>query len=144
MRGRVFPLAGLLRIRKLEEDRARQRLADATSDLQERLDRAGGLHGYLRQTDERTGEGSSLAALAAARSATTGLLALIEVEAAALAQERDRAREELRDARARARALEKLEADHAAQVAAEQLRQEQLLLEEAASTGWARRGRGEA
>lgn len=137
---RLFPLAGLLRIRKMEEDRSRQRLAQANSNLAETLEEVGGLHAYLATERGRRGVNASLAAVAASRAATAGMLAILDREV----EERQAAVDEARDAytadRMRSRALEKLADNHEAQVAAEEQRAEQVMLDEAAAAGWARGG----
>ena len=139
MSNRGFRLAGLLKIRKLQEDQAKQELAVANVNLQEKVEEAGSLEAYLRQTKPGDQHRSSLAALAASRAATTGLLTLLDLEAQELGRERDRAGEAYREARMRSRGLEKLEGHHEEQVAAEELVAEQVVLDEAAAASWAAR-----
>lgn len=137
---RLFPLAGLLRIRKMEEDTSRQRLAEANANLSETLEEVGGLHAYLAQERDRTGVNASLAAVAASRAATAGLLAVLDMEAEQREAEVEEARAAYSGTRMRARALEKLADRHESQVVAEELAAEQVQLDEAAVSSWARGG----
>jgi flagellar protein FliJ len=140
---RAFPLAGLLRLRHLQQDQAAGELAAANSDLQETSvsrERARVALGAT-STDTRSVEG--LYAVAAARAATRGMLADLDTlgrrhEAAA-----QHAQAAFDAARARALSLEKLEGRHEKTVATEEQHDEQLVIDEIASTSW-HRDRGEA
>ena len=134
---RRFPLAGLLRLRHAEQDRAAASLATANDRVREAAD----ARIAARRTLEDTGvampiqDAATLSAVAAARAATRGMLQELD----ALVQNRrvdaDRAQDEYTAARRSALGLEKLEEQHGTRVAAEELRTEQTVLDEIAARG---------
>ncbi len=135
---RAFPLAGLLRLRHLEEDQAASHLATANSRLEEssvQRDRARTALG-----GSATGATSveSLYAVAAARASARGMLADLD----ALRRRHESAQEEAQTlfdaARAQSLRMEKLARRHQDSVAAEDLRDEQLIIDEIAATSWHR------
>jgi flagellar FliJ protein len=125
-----FSLAGLLRLRRLEEDQAASVFGAAASrhaGITARTERA------LADLDALTAEVDSLAVLqsvAAARASSTAMLAELQALTASAAAERDTAELAFGAARARTLGLEKLEARHAAAVHAAELAAEQVVLDE--------------
>lgn len=132
-----FPLAGLLRLRRLEENQAAATLSRAHARRRELARRADAMMIDLTDTTQAPVGRSTLLALAAARASASALLGELrteqEVAAAALAT----AQEEHRAARATTTTIEKLKERHDQQVAAEELRQEQVGLDETAARAWA-------
>ncbi|OLT54267.1 flagellar export protein FliJ [Cellulosimicrobium sp. CUA-896] len=140
MAGR-FRLAGVMRLRKLEEDQARMRLAGADADLTETLERVGGLAAYVEASPEHAGSRASLAAIAASRAASGSLFAVLEAEARLRVQEVDDARVELQRARTASLGLEKLQERHDDATAQAEGRAEQAALDEVAASSWSPTGR---
>ena len=136
-----FRLAGVLRLRKLEEDQARLRLVGADADLAETLDRVGGLSAYVNASPEDASSSASLAAIAASRAAAGSLFAVLEAEARLRAQDVDEARADLQRARSASLGLEKLQERHDDATALAEGRAEQAVLDEVASTSWSPGGR---
>jgi flagellar FliJ protein len=136
--GRAFPLAGLLRLRHLQQDQAAGELAAANSELQETSVSRERARTALGATSVDTRSVEGLYAVAAARAATRGMLADLDAlgrrhEAAA-----QQAQAAFDAARARALSLEKLEGRHDETVAVEEQHDEQLVIDEIASTSWHR------
>ncbi|WP_199422587.1 flagellar export protein FliJ [Actinotalea solisilvae] len=129
-----FRLAGLLRLRGMQEEQAAAHLARENASLTAAQRREEATARALAGTDlpERADDLSWQAAVAA-RAAATGMLA----EAIAARDVVDfrvrRATGEWSDARARALMIRKLEERHQAALVAEELRLEQLVLDEAAA-----------
>ena len=139
-----FRLAGVLRLRRIEEDRARLRLVDAHADLAQTAESAGGVAAYLDASPERPADGVSLAAIAASRAASSALLAVLEAEQRLRAQDVDDARAELNRRRTASKGLEKLERRHVEATERAEGRAEQLVLDEVASTARRTAERGDA
>jgi flagellar FliJ protein len=135
---RAFPLAGLLRLRHLQQDQAAGDLSAANSRAQ-----ATGAS-LLRARSALDGIASAatnvetLYAIAAARASSRSMLADLD----ALSRNQESAVAEAQAAFDAARAesigLEKLEDRHATAVATEELQAEQVVLDEIASVGWHR------
>lgn len=125
-----FSLAGLLRVRRIQEDQAQGVLAERNAKLRESdavRDRA------LRHLSGFGEPGMSLEtlrAVAAARAAGAGLLGELQTRRTGLELGVTEARAAHREARVRTRGIERLEAAHAARTHAEDLRAEQLRLDE--------------
>jgi flagellar FliJ protein len=137
---RLFPLAGLLRLRHLQEDQAASRLSAANGRLREN---------DFRQMRARTALGSSLSevtttaalhAVAAARASSRSMLADLDGLRKGFRSEVDAAQDAFDAARTRVVELEKLEERHAEALAAEDLHVEQTTLDEIASVAWHRDG----
>ncbi|ARC55703.1 hypothetical protein AS850_01260 [Frondihabitans sp. 762G35] len=133
---RSFSLAGLLRVRHAQQQKAMAELSDANRRVRDVATR--------RAQVERTLEGAvagnavvtdagTLIAIAAARASTRGMLAELDAVADAHRTAADEAQTAYNASRARAIALEKLEARHVAEALAEDLHQEQIALDEIAS-----------
>lgn len=132
---RAFRLAGLLRLRKLQEDQAAARLAASNVALRSAEALRHGTQAALAGHTMPDGDHLAWAVAVAARAAYGGLL----TEVTALA---DGARERVRTdtsgwsaARSRSVGLEKLEDKHRLVVQHEDDRLEQLVLDEIASRG---------
>jgi flagellar FliJ protein len=128
-----FSLAGLLRLRRLEEDQAAAVFGAAVSrhaGFTARTERA------LTELDRLPAEVDGLAVLhtaAAARAASSAMLTELHALSDAAAAQRDAAERDLGLARARTLGLEKLEARHGAAVQAAELAAEQVVLDELGS-----------
>ena len=134
---RRFPLAGLLRLRHAEQDRAAASLAAANDRVREAAD----ARIAARRTLEDTGvampiqDAATLSAVAAARAATRGMLQELDAVVQNRRVDADRAQGDYNTARRSALGLEKLEEQHGTRVAAEELRTEQTVLDEIAARG---------
>ena len=127
---RQFPLAGLLRLRQLEQDQAAARFGAVNARLRAL---AGREESVRAQGDGITSEVDSSAALravAAARASSMSMLADLRALSELAASEREDAQVEFAAARARTIGLEKLEARHSEAVAAAELAAEQGVLDE--------------
>ena len=130
---RSFSLAGLLRVREIQERAAAQRLSRAVIDAQHTEARDRALRAHLSTADSEAVDVRSLAALAAARVAGRAMLAdlrtLSELQQETVAE----ARTEHAEARRTVRGLERLATSHAAEVRAAELHAEQAELDEIAT-----------
>ncbi|OIH93930.1 hypothetical protein BIU90_08965 [Curtobacterium sp. MCBA15_001] len=130
-----FPLAGLLRLRHTEQDRAAATLASANDRVREAAD----ARIAARRTLEETGtampieDAATLSAVAAARAATRGMLRELDVVVEQRRTDAARAQDEYTAARRSALGLEKLEEQHTERTTAEELRTEQNALDEIAA-----------
>jgi flagellar FliJ protein len=137
-----FPLAGLLRLRKLQEDQAAAALSSARGRAEEVRSRSRRLRDSLN-SDSSTGLRASgdahsvehLVAIAAARASTSSMLSELEALGRSTADEEARTLADHQEARRRALTLEKLEAGHEAAEAAERNVEEQKALDELAVRG---------
>ncbi|MGN6404086.1 flagellar FliJ family protein [Sinomonas sp.] len=134
---RQFPLAGLLRLRRLEQDQAAAHLGAVNAQLRAVTARKDAALAESERLSSEAADAASLRAIAAARSASSSLLADLEALAALADADAERAQHDLAAARARTLGLEKLEARHAAEAAAAELAAEQNVLDELSG---ARRG----
>jgi flagellar FliJ protein len=135
----VFGLAGLLRIRRLKEERAAYEITRARSRASEL---AADRHQLLDQLDDHAHEARTVRgmhALSAARASTSTMLA--DLEALAITQRRlvSEAEEQHRAARREVRTVEKLEEKHDAAQREAALRAEQTVLDELAGRARAQR-----
>jgi flagellar protein FliJ len=136
MMARAFPLAGLLRLRHLEEDQAASHLAAANSRLEESSVRRDRARTALGGSSTEATSVESLYAVAAARASTRGMLADLD----ALGRRHESAQEEAQTlfdaARAQSMRMEKLARRHQDSVAADELHDEQIIIDEIAATSW--------
>ncbi|MDJ0378135.1 flagellar FliJ family protein [Cryobacterium sp. PH31-L1] len=135
---RLFPLAGLLRLRKLQQDQAALDLSEANARvaaLQARRGRARSALGALGNTPQTI---AALNAMAAARSSSRSMLAELDAMGRNHQETLDSAQSNYNAARAESVALEKLHDRHAAAVLAEDLHAEQTVLDEIAGARWHR------
>lgn len=138
--GRVFPLAGLLRLRELQEKRAAGDLAAANSALHGGRARVLGVRDTVAAAATEPMDGDALLAIAAARASSRGMLlelnALVESQVSdALSAETD-----YLQARGAAAMLAKLAEKHELTVRTEDLAREQLLLDDLGTRKGAGRG----
>ncbi|ROP66004.1 flagellar FliJ family protein [Curtobacterium sp. ZW137] len=137
---RRFPLAGLLRLRHAEQDRAAAALAAANERMRDAADARTAARRTLDDTASAmpVEDAATLSAVAAARAATRGMLEELDAVVRTRRADADRAQGEYNAARRSALGLEKLEEQHTVQATAEELRTEQNALDEIAA-----RSRGE-
>ncbi|MGO4121301.1 flagellar FliJ family protein [Arthrobacter sp. YAF16] len=135
---RQFSLAGLLRLRQIQQDQAASGLARARSRSTSVRAREASARRQLSATDEDIVSSASLRAVAASRAASHSMLADLENLARAAETDEAAAREEFIAARTRSVGLEKLQARHHAEVNTAELRAEQSTLDEISSTIWHR------
>ena len=130
-----FRLAALLRLRKTQEDQAAAALAEANDIArraeQRRMDTAVLLGGAAFPVGSAAA--LSFSAVAAARAALSMRLAEATVLVAAASEGVTAAEQEHHHARSKTKALTKLEERHDAEVAAEDARAEQIILDEIGS-----------
>lgn len=135
---RQFPLAGLLRLRQLQQDQAATGMARAASRSEELRSRRTAARNELGGSAETAVSAASLMAIAAARASSQSMLADLDALDAAAEADLEEARAEYTQARRMAVGLEKLELRHVAELAAADLHAEQGALDEIASTSWHR------
>lgn len=135
---RQFSLAGLLRLRQIQQDQAASGLARARSRSSSVRAREASARRELSATDEAIESSASLRAVAAARSASHSMLADLQNLARVAETDEATAREEFIAARTRSVGLEKLQARHHAELNTAELRAEQSTLDEISSTIWHR------
>lgn len=132
--GRNFPLAGLLRLRELQESKAAGELAVANKELR-------GGHEAMRNmresgnTEQYPVDGASMLAVAASRASTSSMLVELTALVGSLSENANVAGREHQRARAEVKALEKLADKHATELHLEDLGQEQALLDDLGSIG---------
>jgi flagellar FliJ protein len=135
---RTFALAGLLRLRHLQQDQAAGDLATANAQSQANLTRRAQARAALDVLPSTATGADTLYAVAAARASARSMLAEMD----ALGRNYQLAVGEAQVAfdakRAESVSLEKLEGRHGAAALAEDLHTEQGILDEIASTGWHR------
>jgi flagellar FliJ protein len=135
---RQFSLAGLLRLRQIQQDQAATGLARARSRSSSVRAREAAARRELGALDEPISSSASLRAIAAARSSSHSMLADLQNLGRIAETDESSARSEFIAARTRSVGLEKLQARHDAEVNTEDLRAEQSALDEIASTVWHR------
>lgn len=129
-----FSLAGLLRLRGVQERAAAERLSRAQIAARQTEARERRTRAALADTGDAAVDVRSLAAIAASRAAARTSLADLALLTDAQRDAVDEARSEHAEAKRRARGLEKLEAAHAARERARLLHAEQAALDEIAQT----------
>lgn len=128
-----FSLAGLLRVREIQERAAAQRLSRAVIDAQHTEARDRALRAHLAGTGTEAVDVRSLAALAAARVAGRAMLADLTALSDLQEQTVAEARSAHAEARRTLRGLERLAEGHAEAVRAAELHAEQNELDEIGS-----------
>ncbi|MCC3273711.1 flagellar FliJ family protein [Arthrobacter zhangbolii] len=136
---RAFPLAGLLRLRQLQQDRAAGELSAANARNREARQARVEAYASLETSNTDAVDAATMNAIAAARASSRSMLADLNALGAQRTAEVETARAEFSAARARSVGLEKLQGKHAEAEAAENLRAEQTILDELAGTAWHRR-----
>ena len=127
---RQFSLAGLLRLRQLEQDQAAARFGAANARLRGLAVREEAALADGDRIASDVDSSAALRAVAAARASSMSMLADLRTLGEIAQSERDEAQLEFAAARARTIGLEKLEARHAEAVAAAELGAEQAVLDE--------------
>ena len=136
---RTFPLAGLLRLRQLQQERAAGDLAAANARDQETRQARAEAYETLENSSSLPVDAATMHAIAAARASSRSMLADLNALGARRTTDVEAARAEFSAARARSVGLEKLEGKFAEAEAAEDLRTEQTILDELAGSAWHRR-----
>jgi flagellar FliJ protein len=131
-----FPLAGLLRLRKLQEDQAASALTAARGRAEAVRRRSSRLREALDADGTAASSVEHLVAIAAARASTSSMLSELEALGHSTADEEARTLAAHQESRRRALTLEKLEAGHEAAEAVERGTEEQRVLDELAVRGW--------
>jgi len=129
---RSFSLAGLLRVRSIQERAAAQELSRAVIEENQTRTRERHLRAALAATDSDAVDVRSLAAMAAARVAGRSMLADLESLAQVQQQAVADAQSTHSDVRREVRGLDRLAAAHVARMQADALRAEQHELDEIA------------
>ena len=131
-----FSLAGLLRLRRLEEDQRAAELNSARDREAVGLARTRRIRRALADGHEDPTAHASLASIAAARASSATMLGELGELDRENAAEVERAVGAHADAHRRTLGLEKLEARFEEKAQAEALREEQLLLDDLSSRAW--------
>jgi len=141
---KLFPLAGLLRLRQIQQDQAASDLAAANARVRESSARERRARAALGGIATDVNDTTVLYAIAASRAASRGMLAELQALEIMRAAEADAAGEAFTAARARSVGLEKLEAKHLDGVRCADLSAEQNVLDEIVTAGWHRTAEGQA
>ncbi|WP_208858859.1 hypothetical protein [Cryobacterium zongtaii] len=136
---RQFSLAGLLRLRHLQQDQAAGDLAVANARLRAAATRIDETRAALEHLPISATGADTLYAIAAARASSRSMLAELAALDAVAQQGVVDAQREFESRKSAAVSLEKLEGRHGDLAAAEGLHAEQTIIDEIASTGWHRR-----
>jgi flagellar FliJ protein len=129
---KAFRLAGLLRLRKLQEDQAAAALGQANARRTAHGRRLAATRGALADSRSDPASASALAAAAASRAASRSLLLDLQALAATLESDADSAQAALLEAKTAASPLEKLAERHQDEYATAELHAEQGFLDELA------------
>jgi flagellar FliJ protein len=141
MARKSFSLAGLLRVRHAQQQKAMAELSEANRRIRDVAERRARAERTLTEavgTKAVITDSATLNAVAAARASTRGMLAELDAVAAEHRAAAAVAQQEYNATRARSIALEKLEARHAVAAAAAELHEEQIALDEIASVAHSR------
>lgn len=130
-----FRLGGLLRLRRLEEERAAATLARANADRAAARERRSRVAMELSGASFDDGDSASFQAAVAGRASLMGLLEESALLLTMTTERADEAQQDWTERRTEVRTLEKLEERHDAAVVAEEGRAEQLLADEVALRG---------
>jgi flagellar FliJ protein len=141
---RLFPLAGLLRLRHLQQDEAAGALASANARLDGTSVQQNRARSALGASRVDVSSTESLYALAAGRASMRSTLSDLESLSERQRIEAEQATEAYSAAKSQAVRVEKLEAKHSEAATTEDLRVEQAVIDELASTAWFREREGTA
>jgi flagellar FliJ protein len=136
---RAFSLAGLLRLRHLQQDQAAGDLAVANARLRAAATRIDETRAALEHLPITATGADTLSAIAAARASSRSMLAELAALDTVAQQSVIVAQREFESRKSAAVSLEKLEGRHGELAAAEELHAEQAIIDEIASTAWHRR-----
>jgi len=134
----TFRLAGLLRLRKLQQDQAALELAEANTRVAALQARRGRARSALGIVDSTPRTIAALNAVAAARASSRSMLAELEAVGRSHGESLHSAQLAYNAATAESVALEKLHNRHAEALLAEDLHAEQSVLDEIAGARWHR------
>lgn len=140
---RMFPFAGLLRLRQIQEEQAASDLAVAHARAREISSRQSRARTELGEGRNEATNSTVLYAVAAARASSRSMLAELDALDCEHQPSLDHAARAFAEARARSIGLEKLEDRHSETTVAEALHAEQAALDEIAVTGWHRNKEGD-
>lgn len=129
-----FALAGLLRLRGLQESKAAGELATANQSLRQRVDERHAMRESMTGGIDTPVDSASLLAMAATRASTRGMLVELDTLVATLDERAALAREAHQQARTEMKSLEKLADRHDLQARQEVLVREQHLLDDLGAT----------
>lgn len=135
---RQFTLAGLLRLRHMQEDQAAATLAAANRRHSSSSSRRAAARAELGDSDAEVSTAAGLQGMAAARAASQSMLADLHTMVQLDESQAQEAREAFKAARINSKGLEKLQEKHAADVAEADLAAEQVAVDEMASGSWHR------
>ena len=135
---RMFPLAGLLRLRQIQEEQAASDLAVANARAREISSRQSRAREALGTSSAEVASSTVLYAVAAARASSRSMLAELDSLHCEHQPILDEANEAFTGARARSVGLEKLAGRHHRKQTEEELHAEQAAIDEMASVGWHR------
>ncbi|MES2093309.1 MAG: hypothetical protein V4531_05795 [Actinomycetota bacterium] len=135
---RSFPLAGLLRLRQVQQDQAAIDLSAANARVAEGSARQRRARSALGATSSEAASTSVLYAVAASRAASRSMLAELQALDCDHRAAQDVANAAFSEARARSIGLEKLEVRFDDAVATGMLVAEQAVLDEISSSSWHR------
>jgi flagellar protein FliJ len=133
---RAFPLAGLLRLRKLEEDMSASELARVRRAQHENSARIRTLRAVLGDSEVDPDSIVAIQSIAAARASSASMLGELGALDREIVADVEVARAAHEAAHAKSLGLEKLEAKHTATEAVTAQRLEQLVLDELAARAW--------
>lgn len=133
---RTFPLAALLGLRRLEENQAATALSAANHRTAAIQTRQGEALRDLNGSPSLATSADTLRTAAYARASSRSMLSDLTALSALAETDTARAREEFQTARARTIGLEKLEEKHTSAATADDLRTEQIALDEIATGSW--------
>jgi flagellar FliJ protein len=132
----AFPLAGLLRLRKLQEDKSAAALAAARGRAEDVRRRSRRMREVLGADSTTATSIEHVVAIAAARASTSSMLSELEALGRSTDDEEARTLADHQESRRRALTLEKLQEKHDAAAQAERGVEEQRVLDELAVRGW--------
>jgi len=135
----TFPLAGLLRVREMQERLAAQQLSHATAERAEAEQARDRISSSLAETAVAIGDPRMLLAMAAARSAGSSALSDLEALTVLCREAEARAKSAHVEARRELKGLERLELAHRTRTSKAQRDAEQSALDEIAVGRSARR-----
>jgi flagellar FliJ protein len=132
----LFSLEGLLRLRKVQKDRAAAEVSLARARAAEVAARQRSTRASLSELENTDDASRTLNWVSAARSSTASTLAELDALEAEWQLRMEDARQRYAEAKTKAASLEKLEDRHIALQAAEANRSEQIVLDEISARTW--------
>ncbi|MCU1405995.1 MAG: Flagellar export protein FliJ [Glaciihabitans sp.] len=136
---RAFALAGLLRLRRVQQDAAAGDLARANGRLRDNTAIQARARRSLEGFSDQPTDVDTLRAIAAARASSSSMLAELAAATTIRQQEAAQAEAAFFAAKTKTVGIEKLDEKHTVAEHNDDLRMQQLALDEIASNGWQRR-----